>query len=189
MEKTFVASDPHFEHTNIIRYCDRPFKTVREMNWTIVERWNKTVGKRDKVYFLGDLCLNHENRHYWLRQLNGDITLIRGNHDPAVGTVPYLTINYSGREYLLVHDPGNPNTLPRNWRGGWIVHGHHHNHFPERFPFLNGPAKTFNVSPERTDYYPVSMDTIHRLAQAVDRVNPELFMLNLRSAEMKGGLM
>lgn len=175
--KTFVTTDSHFDHFNIIRYCDRPFKNVREMNVTIIENWNSVIGKRDKVYFLGDLCLNHEKRDHWLRQLNGDITFIRGNHDPVGAGVAHLIIHYSGRDYLLVHDPRNKDTVPWSWRG-WIIHGHHHNHFPEEYPFLNGPAKTFNVSPERTNYMPVDMDSIHRLAQVVEQVNPELFILN-----------
>ena len=48
------ASDYHFSHANIITYCNRPFKTVEEMNETIIERHNERVNPEDTVFFLGD---------------------------------------------------------------------------------------------------------------------------------------
>ena len=53
----FFTSDHHFYHTNIIKYCQRPFQSVEEMNEVMVERWNAVVGKNDTVYYLGDLEL------------------------------------------------------------------------------------------------------------------------------------
>ena len=39
---TFVCSDHHFNHTNIITYCDRPFDSVGEMNEFMIDAWNST---------------------------------------------------------------------------------------------------------------------------------------------------
>lgn len=41
--RIFFSADCHFDHTNIIKYCSRPFKTIDNMNTEIVKRWNKTV--------------------------------------------------------------------------------------------------------------------------------------------------
>jgi len=48
------TSDYHFSHFNIIRYCNRPFKTVEEMNETIIRKHNERVKPKDTVFFLGD---------------------------------------------------------------------------------------------------------------------------------------
>lgn len=78
----FFISDTHFNHTNVIRYCDRPFKMVEEMNETIIKRWNMMVNKDDIVYHLGDFAFsNKEATQEIVSRLNGKIRLIRGNHD------------------------------------------------------------------------------------------------------------
>lgn len=41
--KYFVVADNHFGHENIIRFCNRPFKTLDEMNYEMVKRWNAVV--------------------------------------------------------------------------------------------------------------------------------------------------
>lgn len=78
----YYISDLHFSHFNIIRLDNRPFKSVEEMNKTLIDNWNGAVGKEDTVYILGDFCWLKEDE--WiniLKQLNGNKVLIRGNHD------------------------------------------------------------------------------------------------------------
>lgn len=47
----------HFNHTNIIRFCSRPFKDVEHMNETLIANWNRVVGPDNIVFHLGDFCL------------------------------------------------------------------------------------------------------------------------------------
>ena len=80
--RVFVTSDTHFNHTNIIRFCNRPFKNVAHMNETIISNWNRVVGPEDTVFHLGDFCLGGSAE--WinvLNRLNGKKYLISGNHD------------------------------------------------------------------------------------------------------------
>lgn len=81
-DKVFFTSDLHFGHTNIIKYCGRPFKTVDEMNATIVENWNKTVPEDGIVFDLGDFAIGGSSVwETFATQLNGEHHLILGNHD------------------------------------------------------------------------------------------------------------
>lgn len=80
--RVFFTSDTHFNHANIIRYCQRPFKDVDEMNEVMIANWNNTVGNDDVIFHLGDFCLGGAAE--WtklLDRLNGRIYLILGNHD------------------------------------------------------------------------------------------------------------
>ena len=81
-EYTFFTSDTHFNHANIIKFCNRPFKDVEQMNETLIANWNRVVGADDTVFHLGDFCLGGAAE--WtkvLNRLNGRIYLIMGNHD------------------------------------------------------------------------------------------------------------
>ncbi|MFH1256414.1 MAG: 2'-5' RNA ligase family protein [Candidatus Diapherotrites archaeon] len=162
-DKVFLISDLHLDHENIIKYCHRPFKNAEEMNKTIVENWNSTVGKNDAVYFLGDMAFGKGSRKasYWIKQLNGKITFIEGNHEEVGNIKSYSTaedvfLKYKGKEFLLVHDPA---LKPKNW-DGWTIHGHKHNNHLEEFPFINGERKTINVSCELLDYKPINLNEI-----------------------------
>lgn len=48
--RLFFTSDTHFNHTNILQYCNRPFKTIDQMNETIITNWNRVVGPDDVIY-------------------------------------------------------------------------------------------------------------------------------------------
>lgn len=50
----FIA-DTHFNHENIIKYCDRPFSNTKEMNEYIIQKWNSVAKEDDVVYHLGDV--------------------------------------------------------------------------------------------------------------------------------------
>lgn len=81
-ERTFFTSDTHFNHTNIIRFCNRPFEYVRQMNEALIANWNSVVGEDDTVFHLGDFSFGGAGE--WtqtLNRLNGRIYLILGNHD------------------------------------------------------------------------------------------------------------
>jgi calcineurin-like phosphoesterase family protein len=79
---TWLTSDTHFGHENIIRYCGRPYRTLGEMDYDMARRWNERVGVDDLVYHLGDFAMGDPERWPDYRaQLHGRIILVRGNHD------------------------------------------------------------------------------------------------------------
>lgn len=82
MSKDFYIADLHFGHNNIIRYDNRPFKTVEEMDRMLIANWNKAVSNDDFVYILGDISWHDDNKTAQIfKQLNGTKILIKGNHD------------------------------------------------------------------------------------------------------------
>jgi calcineurin-like phosphoesterase family protein len=156
---TYLFSDMHLDHKNIIKYCGRPFVGVNEMNNLLVRNWNTTIQDRDKVYYLGDLAYGSGSRttEYWMRQLKGRLIFISGNHENKMkGTERYHILDYKGEKFLLVHSPNN---LPIKWNG-WIIHGHKHNNDLKGYPFINGERKTINVSAEVLNYKPLNMERL-----------------------------
>ena len=165
--RTFVLSDLHFGDPKMLRYCRKEFGSLSEMNETILERWNRTVGKSDSVFFLGDMTGEAGRRpvDYWLSMLNGRITLLRGNHDTTpVKKVTALNrpimIDCHGMRVMLSHYPYRPAA----WNG-WIIHGHVHNSEPNLYPRINRRRKTANVSAEMVNYTPVLLaDLLERMS-------------------------
>lgn len=82
MPNTFVCADLHFFHKNIIRYENRPFSDVEDMNRQLIQNWNRVVKKEDIVYVLGDVSFaGTKATREIVTQLNGRKMLIMGNHD------------------------------------------------------------------------------------------------------------
>lgn len=81
-EKIFFTSDTHFNHENIIKYCKRPFRDVTEHDEELIYRWNEKVPEDGIVFHLGDVAFgDHQTVFEILKQLNGTIYLVIGNHD------------------------------------------------------------------------------------------------------------
>ena len=110
----FFTSDTHFNHTNILRYCNRPFSSIEEHDKTIIENWNKTVSPDDTVFHLGDFAFaGSDYTTEIISKLNGHIVLIKGNHDHFQDSLlnkfeacyPQLHIEIGNRSIYLNHYP------------------------------------------------------------------------------------
>lgn len=76
----YFSADPHAGHTNILKYCNRPFATIEEHDEELIRQWNLTVGDNDTAYILGDVTLGSDADKYLCR-LAGKIRIIPGGHD------------------------------------------------------------------------------------------------------------
>ena len=107
----WFTADTHFGHSNIIQYCHRPFKSVDHMDRELIRRWNDRVKPDDTIIHLGDFCFKEKdgkNFKYYKDQLNGRLTLVRGNHDHNNGSDAVITacsINIGGEDWFLQHEP------------------------------------------------------------------------------------
>lgn len=133
---TFITSDSHFNHHNILEFEDRPFETVAEMETKMIQAWNDVVMKNDVVYYLGDFSFGTVvDWRRLLNELRGKIILIKGNHDKSkiVNTMitegliheyhPLGTVIKQDKMMLnLSHYPMLIGARPRNFS----IHGHIH---------------------------------------------------------------
>ena len=77
----YFTSDLHLGHDQEFIWGARGFNSVKEMNEKIITRWNSRITKDDDVYVLGDLVMGGVENVELLKQLNGKIHIIYGNHD------------------------------------------------------------------------------------------------------------
>ncbi|TKX53444.1 hypothetical protein EXE42_12420 [Halorubrum sp. SP3] len=161
----YLVSDLHLDHGNVIGYCDRPFGSVEEMNETLVERWNRVVDPTDEVLYGGDLTIRDSAGALLdrLDELDGELVFLIGNHDgtilerlDGVQLVEECRFEHRGVPFHAVHDPADGPSNPK----GWTLHGHHHNNWPDRFPFIDHDARRVNFSVELLDYRPLAFDRL-----------------------------
>lgn len=150
--KHFIISDTHFNHANIIKYANRPFDNVEQMNKVLIDRWNATVGN-NIVWHLGDFGLGKaEQLKPIVSMLKGRIRLVLGNHDK----LPVSDYYALGFEYVYNCDivvfnkfyfSHRPPTTPTPF---FHYFGHLHNEY-------NASNYSFNhkcVCVEHTNYTP-----------------------------------
>lgn len=138
MKKWFIA-DTHFSHANIIRYANRPYANVEEMNRSLIDNWNQCVDIDDQVFFLGDFGLGDvDHLHSICSQLKGHKICIRGNHDrnaswmTRVGFSVVLESAFLkiGRHLVeLIHIPTDQPPIH------FQLHGHVHDKRPKKIVF------------------------------------------------------
>lgn len=159
----YLTSDTHFCHKNIIKYANRPFSSVEEMNEIMVQNWNKTVKPNDEIYHLGDLTFGRNDQH--LHKLNGRITLIRGNHDSEKtmeyvysilewDVKDYLNLKYKDAHIILFHYPID--SWDRARHGSIHCHGHCHGTFNK----YNTNRRRFDIGVDVENFHPISLDEI-----------------------------
>lgn len=147
--RTMLLSDPHFGHANVIRYCDRPYANVDEMNLAILKNCQTDIRPEDQVYILGDLAMNIARNAWLVEQIPGHKHLILGNHDHFRQVEKRLGSAFEWiRDYAVVKPVEAPDErlvllhFPIEvWNGrhrGWIhAHGHSHGNTPHQ-RLLNG---------------------------------------------------
>lgn len=152
MNRTFIISDTHFGHKNILKFEaeHRPFATIEAHDAELIYRWNHTVKPKDTVWHLGDVLFGRESFEI-LPQLNGIKKLVMGNHDHYPSS-HYLAPNCFNslhaavqlQHVILTHIPIHPQQLQR-FRGN--IHGHLHSNTLDDPKYVNVSAEHHNLTP------------------------------------------
>ena len=163
----FFTSDQHFNHTNIIKYCHRPFNNIEHMNEAMIKRRNSIVSPNDYVYVLGDFIFvdNINIITYFVNKLNGTILLLRGDHgrtkltigdklkmvDPIVELVPTFPLAHISTTLTLCH--WCMRVWPKSHYNSWHLYGHSHGMLPSE-------GKSHDIGVDNNNFYPLSLDEI-----------------------------
>lgn len=166
--KHLFSADLHLGHANIIKYANRPFKNVEEMDKTIIANINAVAGKGDKLYLLGDTCFTGRDLRHYLKQISCDVIFINGNHDPKQfdrDLVDYRTdvkmIQVEGQNIWLSHYAHR--VWPQAHYGAWHLYGHTHGLLPDY-------GYSCDVGVDAWNYKPVTFEQLK--ARFAGRDNP-----------------
>ena len=160
---TWFTGCTHFNHHNIIKNTNRPFKNTDEMNETMIDNWNDRVGEKDTVYHHGDFGWHYGDLSLILKRLKGKIILIKGNHDKkflnkhlhyfdSVHTL--LDIKLFDQKITLCH------YAMRVWNcshwNAWHLYSHSHGKLPSE-------GKSYDVGVDNNSFSPVSFGFINQI--------------------------
>ena len=164
MGKVYFIADTHFGDERILKYENRPFLSVEQMDIELKNKWNSKVDPTDTVYVLGDFGADGYESEI-LSELNGKKYLLKGNHDTKSNE------QYRNLGFLEVYD------CPIIIDGFWIL-SHEPLYVNENMPYANlfghvhaSPIiKDYSkhhycVSVERIDYAPIDFEEIKKRIQ------------------------
>ena len=155
----FFTADEHYHHKNIIRFQNRPFDNIIQMNERLIENNNAIVRQDDTVYHLGDFCFGGKQQvNKIVDRLTGNHIFIRGSHDSWLrNDKMIIEISIENQDITLCH------YAMRTWRkshfGSWQLHGHSHGNLPPE-------GKQLDVGVDTHDFTPVSWEMVKQLMKA-----------------------
>jgi calcineurin-like phosphoesterase family protein len=171
--QTFVTSDTHFGHANILHLCKRPFKNIDEHDKALIDLWNSRVNPGDLVIHAGDFSWGNADLYRSL--LNGRIIFIKGNHDKETLEInvreklfeqvhDYLEIRHAGKKIIICHYP------MRSWngshRGSIMLHGHEHG-------AMKPLGRSFDVGVDCWNFQPLTLDEAVQHAEVLGSLDKE----------------
>ena len=183
--KVFFISDTHFFHHNIIKYCDRPFSDIYDMNETIIQNWNHIVPEDGVVFHLGDFSLGagREDKEKGplielLWRLNGTIYLTVGNHEGNVLngdvcrnrfeeiadileiTIKDEEVSHSKQDITMCHYPMI--VWNASHKGSWQLFGHVHGFMSNKGKIQHKPSQ-LDVGVDNVGFSPISYEKVKEL--------------------------
>jgi calcineurin-like phosphoesterase family protein len=178
MATHYFTSNLHLGHNNVIRFSDRPYFDVNEMNEALISNINKVVLPEDSLYILGDLsfkCSKGDASELIKKIACKNLYLINGNHDKDWSQTSLFkeVCDYKelkledGMKVALFHYPIMDWNGCGHHRGDdarkWSVHlhGHIHSKGNERNlqNFIKGIYR-YDVGVDANNYEPVSIGEI-----------------------------
>ena len=165
----YFIADTHFGHENIIEMSGRPYYNIQEMNFDMIQKWNRKIKNNDTIYILGDMFFRCDNYEYILSQLNGQKHLIVGNHDGSWMTKVDMSKYFNSINTLLETSIGTvgatlchyPLVTWKHQQKTYMIHGHIHNDTDsEYWPFLCLNPRILNAGVEINGYEPVTLEEL-----------------------------
>jgi calcineurin-like phosphoesterase family protein len=187
-QKLWYTSDTHYAHANICsattKWIDpvtcREFKSLEQMNTTLVNSINSIVAQDDILFHLGDWSFGglEKIEEFRNRIVCQNIHIITGNHDHHIennrdgcqslfaSVNKYLNLeikwnvgkhNQSKCSFALMHFPiASWDNMAKG-----AIHLHGHVHFPPQKRM--GPGKMMDVGCDGNNLMPIEMSEVLRL--------------------------
>lgn len=168
----WFTSDTHFFHDKEFLFGERGFDTTGDMVEEIIKKWNETIAPDDIVYHLGDVILSDTDRGIEaLKRLNGQIHIIRGNHDTDAKIEKYkecsnvvsiewsTMIKYRKIHFYLSHFPSITRSIDDKPNKQGIINLHGHTHQNTNFLFEDNPY-VYHVGMDSHNLTPIKIDDI-----------------------------
>lgn len=185
----FFISDTHFQHKNVIKYCDRPFQTTTEMDSTMIENWNSVVKPNDIVFHIGDFCFGGiKSWRYLLDRLNGKKYLAAGNHDKTIPPEKFIDIQHRFNIRIIgdseMESDGQRITVDHypmlSWyqshRGSWQIFGHVHGGLSKKG--MNESKLTPNQLDAGVDVHNFTPISYQKVKELITKQNLEYYDYN-----------
>lgn len=146
----YYIADCHFFHEALNTRMDhRGFSSVEVMNAYMLQKWNAKVRPNDEVVILGDLSWGKpDETNTLLKQLNGRLYLLEGNHDRFLRNTaydsrrfvwikPYEELKDNKRKVILSHYPimcynGQYHLNDKGEPKTYMLYGHVHDTMDQR---------------------------------------------------------
>ena len=169
--KTFVISDTHFGHKNIIKYSNMPFKDINEMNETLISNWNKEISPDDNVYHLGDISFYKKSELLnILSRLNGNIYLVLGNHDRQFKTIKEWMDTGFFKEVYFESMIKNDILFSHKPIDSKLINIHGHVHIEKEYKDFTCTSACVCI--ERINYTPIDLNIIlNKIKNIQDDIN------------------
>ena len=172
IDNIWLTSDLHDGHTNVIKYCSRPFKDTFEMSNSLIKNWNDTVSEDAIIYNLGDVSFGRTDACLrFLSSIKGRILLAKGNHDKRVVlSKKYLRDRFEDIQdmytietdkYIINLCHYEMSSIEKTDKLVINLHGHRHS---KNFLFENGQFR-IDVGVDAWDYKPVKLTDIIKLVE------------------------
>lgn len=161
----WFTADYHLSHKNIIKYCNRPFSDVEDMDNTILENLKTCVKPNDTLYFLGDLSFNTEDVIMFFESLKDiKVHYITGNHDSnniiklakqyCESVSQIKDIKIEEQSITLCHY--SMRVWHKSHFNSWQLYGHSH-------AKLTPIGKQHDVGIDNNKFFPVSFDDLVKI--------------------------
>lgn len=155
----WFTADEHYGHEKVIKYNNRPFKNVAEMDGSLIERFNGLVKSQDVTVHAGDFCwLNNKTEVYkkYVNRLNGTHILLVGSHDHwHPNSAKYIwRKRIEGQLVIVCHYAML--TWECSHYNSWQLFGHSHGR-------LDLPHKQYDIGVDNNDYCPVSFEKVKEI--------------------------
>ncbi len=160
----YVTSDTWFGREQILQIANRKYNSIEEMNKSLIKEWNKTVGKNDIVFHLGNFAWDPHTAEQVLKKLNGTIYFLMGTADDALNDVHEQFKNVVIIEDQIVHLPLHDTVIShyplRDWGGkeSGTLHVHGHSLFNNLTDLK--AEKRFNVCCDHWGFRPIKLSTL-----------------------------